>query len=142
MRRTTTASSRVEDSLRGVVKKSLIKSSKAINRAKTEVTPLFKVDVVLGTQDNRVTLKPSANDLKKMVNKIASELITVIDVVSRITVLPAPADEEAPIEQPSFHQTILNDPEILEKTFGLHHGGHGRQRGEDGHVVHHAVGQA
>ena len=81
-----------------------------------------------------------------MVNKIASELITVINVVSRVTVLPAPtadapADEEAPMEQPSFYQTILNDPEILEKTFGLHHGGHGRQRGEDGHV-HHAVGQA
>ena len=53
----------------------------------------------------------------------------------------APADEEAPMEQPNFYQTILNDPEILEKTFGLHHGGHGRQRGEDGHV-HHAVGQA
>ena len=80
-----------------------------------------------------------------MVNKIASELITVINVVSRVTVLPAPtadapADEEA-MEQPSFYQTILNDPEILEKTFGLHHGGHGRQRGEDGHV-HQTVGQA
>jgi hypothetical protein len=103
--------SRIEDSL------FLIEISKAINGdAKTEVTPLFKVDVVLGTQDNRVTLKPSTDDLKKMVNKIASELITVINVVSRVTVLPAPtadapADEEAPMEQPSFCQTILNDLE-------------------------------
>ena len=111
MRRTTTASSRIEDSL------SLIEISKAINGdAKTEVTPLFKVGVALGTQDNCVALKPSTNDLKKMVNKIASELITVINVVSRVTVLPAPtadapADEEAPMEQPSFYQTILNDPE-------------------------------
>ena len=87
MRRTTTASSRIEDSL------FLIEISKAINRAKSEATPLFKVDVVLGTQDNRVTLKPSTDDLKKMVNKIASELITVINVVSRATVPPAPTAE-------------------------------------------------
>ena len=111
MRRTTTASSRIEDSL------FLIEISKAINGdAKTEVTPLFKVGVALGTQDNCVALKPSTDDLKKMVNKIASELITVINVVSRVTVLPAPtayapADEEAPMEQPSFCQTILNDLE-------------------------------
>ena len=111
MRRTTIASSRIEDSL------SLIEISKAINGdVKTEVTPLFKVGVALGTQDIRVALKPSTNDLKKMVSKIASELITVINVVSRVTVLPAPtadapADEEALMEQPSFYQTILNDPE-------------------------------
>ena len=54
----------IEDSLRGMVKKSLIEISKAINGdAKTEVTPLFKVGVALGTQDNCVALKPSTDDL-------------------------------------------------------------------------------
>jgi hypothetical protein len=58
VRRTTTASSRIEDSL------FLIEISKAINGdAKTEVTPLFKVGVALGTQDNCVALKPSTDDL-------------------------------------------------------------------------------
>ena len=116
----------IEESLRSMVKRSLTEIAKAINGdAKTEVSPLFKMNVVLAENEagnSRVTLKPSTSDLSKMVNNIASELITVIKVVPRVTEIPTPPEpeegEEPEVVEPlvTFYETILNDKDILEKT--------------------------
>eukprot|EP01049_Picozoa_sp_SAG25_P003167 SAG25_NODE_178_length_12673_cov_19.868459_7_plen_1726_part_01 len=111
----------IEDALRMMVKKSLQEISRAINgESKTEVSPLFKMNVML--DDNRVSLQPSDDQLRQMVNTVAKDLITVIKIVPRVTELiidqtaSAAASESGAEQLASFHDKIRNDPEILEKT--------------------------
>jgi dynein heavy chain len=108
----------IENALRMMVKKSLQEISRAINgETKTDVSPLFKMNVLL--EDNRVSLQPSSSALSQMVNGIASELITGVKVVPRVTELineTQPNEDGETEKLPSFFERILNDKDILEKT--------------------------
>ncbi|KAJ3091962.1 Dynein heavy chain 2, axonemal [Quaeritorhiza haematococci] len=79
----------VEDSLRIAVKRSLQEISKAINgEGKTrdggvEVHPLFKVHVVLEQQ--KVDFGPSLQNLEETVSKVAREMISIIEIIPRLS---------------------------------------------------------
>jgi dynein heavy chain, axonemal len=85
---------RIEDAARATVKKSLLEISKAINgEGKNrdgggEIHPLFKVNVILEVQ--KVDFSPNFNHLEQIVNKVAREMISTINVLPRLTQLLAP----------------------------------------------------
>ena len=109
----------VEDALRATVKRSLQEIVRAINGdAKTEVHPLFLVNVVLEMQ--RVEFKPSINNLTQMMNVVSKELITSISVVPRLVdslqsaaALVITHKEENQEEVKSFYAVISSDQDIL-----------------------------
>jgi dynein heavy chain, axonemal len=78
---------RIEDAARATVKKSLLEISKAIN-GEGKNHPLFKVNVILEVQ--KVDFSPNFNHLEQIVNKIAREMISTINVLPRLTQLLAP----------------------------------------------------
>ncbi|EKX36467.1 hypothetical protein GUITHDRAFT_97557 [Guillardia theta CCMP2712] len=94
----------VEDALRTTVKKSLQEISKAINGdAKTEVHPIFKVNMTL--ERERVEFKPTMNNLTQMVNNVSKELITVVTIIPKL--------KDLHDSKETFYSRISNDEDIL-----------------------------
>ena len=123
----------IEEALRATVKRSLQELSRALNGdAKTEVTPIFNVSVVLD-QSRRVELKPSVQDLFNMIHNVSREVLSVLKVVPRIAEPPAAraapgtgegeggeqaatAAAQARAALPSFFDIVSNDEEVALKT--------------------------
>jgi len=106
----------VEDSLRTTVKRSLQEIARAINGdARTEVHPIFKVNVVL--DKDKVEFKPTMNNLTQMVNFVSKELITVVSVVPCLrgsgSAVDGAAESGAEAAPANFYLRISNDEDIL-----------------------------
>ncbi|KAI9101992.1 dynein heavy chain and region D6 of dynein motor-domain-containing protein [Phlyctochytrium arcticum] len=112
----------VEDALRGSVKRSLQEINKAINGegksrdGRTEVQPLFKVNVVLESQ--RVDFSPTLTTLEETVNKVAREMISTIEVVPRLKDLLG----DGTSSQGRFYDIIANEDEILKIFVSIQNG--------------------
>eukprot|EP00736_Rhodelphis_marinus_P013382 Rmarinus@m.14828 len=97
----------LEDALRQTVKRSLQEVARAVNGdSKTEVHPLFKVNVILES-NNHVELRPSMTQLSQTVHSVSKELVTVISSIPRVCDNPlvrkvdpkAAAREERAVDQ-------------------------------------------
>ena len=117
MKYTEKVDKKMSDALKQTVKKSLQELLRALNGdAKTEVTPVFSVVLGLETSSN-VELNPSIQAILSMINTESRDLITVIQIVPRISQVPstdASSDQEE--ELPSFYDIISNDEDSTLKT--------------------------
>jgi len=102
----------VEEALRLAVKKSLQELSRNINGdSKTEVQPLFKVFVTL--EKEVVEFKPNKDEIAHMINTVARDLITMINVVPNLSEKTAKQYDNLPAGVTPFFARISNDEDIL-----------------------------
>eukprot|EP00741_Cyanophora_paradoxa_P024938 tig00000056_g24072.t1 len=137
----------VEEALRTTVKRSLQEVSRAVNGdAKTEVHPLFKVNVILDV--NKVELKPNMVRLTQMVSEVSRDLLTVVRVIARLSeprenpeggavagsdsetnlppgmARPIAGGKPLPVDrrQPTFYDVISGDDDIMKITVQIMNG--------------------
>ncbi|KAI8904300.1 dynein heavy chain and region D6 of dynein motor-domain-containing protein [Gorgonomyces haynaldii] len=105
---------RIEDAARQAVKKSLLEISKSINgegknrEGAGEIHPLFKVNVVLEVQ--KVDFSPNFVKLEEIVNKVARDMISTINVIPRLVQLLAPETVKMPTR---IYDIVANEEDIL-----------------------------
>jgi dynein heavy chain len=119
----------IEDALRLAVKRSLMEISKAINgdtkgsESRSEVQPLFKVNVVL--ESNRMEFSPALSRLETVVSIAAKELVSVISVVPRLSEVLSVADTSASMGAgvcKRFYDLISMDDEVTKITSSIQSG--------------------
>jgi hypothetical protein len=72
---------KVEEALRLTAKRSLQELARSINfDAQNEAHDLFKVNVVLDEPKSRIEFRPTMQSLQNMVNDVAKQLITTVQV--------------------------------------------------------------
>jgi dynein heavy chain len=138
---------RIEEALRTTTKKSLQEFARAINfDAQSEPHDLFKVNVVLDEPKARIEFRPTMASLQNMVNDVAKQLITTVQVIPRLSeeLKPnAPAEnfsvaspsariaaaafgdtdaDDSKIDLPSFYDIISNDDDILKVLVAIMNG--------------------
>ena len=78
---------KVEEALRTTAKRSLQELARSINfDAQSEPHDLFKVNVVLDEPKARIEFRPTMVSLQNMVNDVAKQLITTVQVIPRLSV--------------------------------------------------------
>ncbi|KAJ1537343.1 Dynein heavy chain 2, axonemal, partial [Nowakowskiella sp. JEL0078] len=118
--------SMVEDSLRLTVKRSLQEISKSINGegksrdGATEIHPIFKLNVVLESQ--RVDFSPTLTKLEETVNKIAREMISTIEVVSRLAEMEMLTCENSNINNSKMYDIIASEEDVLKIFVSIQNG--------------------
>ncbi|WIA33430.1 hypothetical protein OEZ86_006562 [Tetradesmus obliquus] len=121
---TVKADKKVEDALRHTVKRSLQEMSRLLNGdSKTEVLPIFKVTMML-ERNNHVELRPTIQQLFDMTQKVARDLITVVQMVPRLALQATPRQlkeleergEPAPPPLPTYYDVISSDEDATLRT--------------------------
>ncbi|KAJ3127608.1 Dynein heavy chain 2, axonemal, partial [Nowakowskiella sp. JEL0407] len=117
--------SMVEDALRLTVKRSLQEISKSINgeggkvrEGGGEIHPLFKLNVVLDGQ--KVDFSPTLPKLEETVNKIATEMISTIEVIPRLFEIEILTSETA--TKPKMYDIIAGEEEVLKIFVNIQNG--------------------
>ncbi|KAI8799348.1 dynein heavy chain and region D6 of dynein motor-domain-containing protein, partial [Cladochytrium replicatum] len=104
----------VEDAFRITVKRSLQELSKAINGdnknhdVAVEIHPLFKINVVLEGQ--KVDYSPTLPHLEDTVNKVARNMISIIQVIKRLSELQGTVQDN---KMPKIYDIIAGEDDII-----------------------------